>query len=972
MKIILKFICFLYTVGVFSQSPHFINFSSENGLPSNEVYHVFQDSKGYIWFATNNGVCKYDGENFTNFDMENGLPDNTVFEIYEDYKGRIWFVTFSSKLSYYYNGKIIPYKYNNLIQSIPNNTPNPLKNCFFVDENDNIILESFNLGTVRISNEGKIKVEETPFNKNVVWEYKGKIIPKTRLFVPEITFKLSSDTFSFKYDASLYNTEGYSYAEKLKNKYLLAKGKLLFVFEKGKDVDYVAFENKIVWMGIDQAGLIWFGLLKNGVVCFNNTDFLTEKHHFLNDYSVTSVLKDNSGGYWFTTVEQGVFYTPSKEIITYSVESKSKINQVNTVLPLEDEVYIGLQNNGLVLLKNQSIKKININGQYDFNVYNLGMWNDILTVSSDKSFLVYNGKGKRENVLINNKKSLLYTGISSAIINEDSMLYTTTTGLFIVTPDSINKIMYKYYNSRADAIINDGNGRFLIGAINGLYSYDYRNNQLNYLSEANDSLKVRVLDIVKNKDIYYLATKGNGLILLKKNKILSKITKKEGLSSNIINSLFYSNGALWAATNSGLNKIVFKKGNFNSPDITIISKSHGLPSDNIHEVKIRDSLIYLATSEGLAILNVKTVRNSHNHPPVYVKRIEINGKQVEAKDKYMLDYNENSIFISFISLNYKLIEKKIYKYKLIGVDTKWNIGTENSARYSSLKPGTYKFIAYSLNEDREWSKKPLVIEFEILTPYWDTLWFKLLIWILALCVVGFIFLVVYKLRMKNIKKTIMLNQELNLYRQKSLTQQMNPHFLFNSLNSIQYFIYKNDKEKSAEYLSKFSLLLRLILENSQQQQIPIRREIQAIELYLELESLRFRGDFKYEIIIDSLVEADFLMIPTLIIQPFVENAIWHGLLHKLEGNKKLVIHISREDDLIICSVEDNGIGRVKSREINERQKSHESLGTKITKNRLQLINSLYGNQLNLKYIDLMDGSGNPIGTKVVLNLPVIK
>ncbi len=244
------------------------------------------------------------------------------------------------------------------------------------------------------------------------------------------------------------------------------------------------------------------------------------------------------------------------------------------------------------------------------------------------------------------------------------------------------------------------------------------------------------------------------------------------------------------------------------------------------------------------------------------------------------------------------------------------------------------------------------------------------IFILIVTVLAVSFLLVFLyLKNKEYRTKNKLKEELNMYMQKALRQQMNPHFIFNTLTSIQYFILQNNIVESNKYLSKFAKLMRLTLDNSQHNTISIEEELESLKLYLELESLRFETKFDFEINKKNIEINDY-QIPTLLIQPFVENAIWHGLMTKKEKGK-ILIEISKNNNIIVCKIEDNGIGRKKANEIkNKKNKTHQSLGTKITKARLDLINSLYDSDMNIIYTDLYDGNGNAIGTKVEIYIPV--
>jgi len=241
--------------------------------------------------------------------------------------------------------------------------------------------------------------------------------------------------------------------------------------------------------------------------------------------------------------------------------------------------------------------------------------------------------------------------------------------------------------------------------------------------------------------------------------------------------------------------------------------------------------------------------------------------------------------------------------------------------------------------------------------------------LLLALVISLLLLRQFKLRSE--RRISEMDQKILEVTQANLRQQMNPHFIFNTLNSIQYYMYKHDKLATNNYLTKFSNLMRKILENSQHTSVPVRDELDALQLYLELESIRFRDKFDYEISIDDEIDPLMYKIPTMLIQPYVENAICHGLMLRKEKGK-VTIRLILEKEYISCFIEDNGIGREASREINlKKQLNHSSLGTRITESRLKLVNSLYGTCLKTIFTDLKDNLGNAAGTRVEIHIPIL-
>jgi tetratricopeptide (TPR) repeat protein len=273
-----------------------------------------------------------------------------------------------------------------------------------------------------------------------------------------------------------------------------------------------------------------------------------------------------------------------------------------------------------------------------------------------------------------------------------------------------------------------------------------------------------------------------------------------------------------------------------------------------------------------------------------------------------------------------------------------------------------------LNRDKqlkilELKQKEEEINNQRLFKYW-------LITIALIILLAIAFLYVYSMN-RAIKNKHSLEKSLNLYMQKALSQQMNPHFIFNTLNSIQYFLLNNDKVASSKYLSKFAKLMRLTLDNSQKPSITLGDEIDSLKLYIELEQLRFENKFNFELNIDSGLDQEFISLPPLILQPFVENAIWHGLMHREQPDGGLLkISFKQYNNSLICIVEDNGIGRDKAKEIRLKKKpEHISWGTKITESRINLINELHKSRLNIAYSDLKDTNNKPVGTMVKIEFP---
>jgi len=236
-------------------------------------------------------------------------------------------------------------------------------------------------------------------------------------------------------------------------------------------------------------------------------------------------------------------------------------------------------------------------------------------------------------------------------------------------------------------------------------------------------------------------------------------------------------------------------------------------------------------------------------------------------------------------------------------------------------------------------------------------------------VIGFLTIRSSKIQAK--RRISEMNHRISEITQANLRQQMNPHFIFNTLNSIQYYMYQHDKLATNNYLTKFSTLMRKVLENSQHTSVPLSDELDALKLYLELECLRFKDKFDYRITLDDEIDPMLFKVPTMLIQPFVENSICHGLMAK-EGKGSVRIDMKLGKGQIICTIEDNGIGREAAQERKKKKATnHNSLGTQIVSSRLDLVNSLYGTSLKTVYTDLKNDKDEPVGTRVEIHIPIM-
>lgn len=356
-------------------------------------------------------------------------------------------------------------------------------------------------------------------------------------------------------------------------------------------------------------------------------------------------------------------------------------------------------------------------------------------------------------------------------------------------------------------------------------------------------------------------------------------------------------------------------------------------------------------------------------PKIYLTGVKITERDTAVSDNYNLAYHQNYLKISFNGIGYSGKEKIQYRFHLQGYDKEWNYSDNNFANYSMLPPGKYVFEAEAMNKFGVWSQEPIKINILINKPYWQQWWFIVSVLTLVITIV----LMLAYFRIKQIEnreeEKTRLNKKMADLELGALRAQMNPHFIFNTLSSIQQYILSNNTEQANFYLSKFAKLMRSIVQNSQKPFISIKEEVETLKLYCELERLRASDKFEFEILVDEKLDLLNDQIPPMLIQPYVENAIRHGV-SPLEKDGMISIHIKKQDEHIVCSVLDNGVGREKSKELNkERVKTHQSLGMIITRERLEILNKMSNSSLNVSISDLFENE-EACGTKVEIFVPL--
>ena len=445
-----------------------------------------------------------------------------------------------------------------------------------------------------------------------------------------------------------------------------------------------------------------------------------------------------------------------------------------------------------------------------------------------------------------------------------------------------------------------------------------------------------------NDSTLAIGTKERGVLLIENEKIRLVLDQSKGVASDLIRCLDKdSKGVIWCGTNKGLTRVQkTREGRFLCYNIT---KKHGLTSEDIISVKSLGDSLFVGTSKGILVINSKDLEPNSVPPVLYFNSFLVNSLKKTKEGIQFLRYNENNISISYLGLNYRSQGDVNYQYRLIGegTDTNWVSTYSRLVQYTLLPPSDYLFEIKAENVDGVWSKS-IKVPFTIAPPYWKTWWFIgavmlsfsfLLFWVL------YSFFKRRELKLKERAEKIELEKKMIELELKALRSQMSPHFIFNILNSIQHFMLQNNFKETNKYLTQFAKLIRIVLNLSEKNIITIGEELEMLKLYMNLEKMRFENGFDYEVVLGKDIDEDYDEIPSMLIQPYVENAIWHGLMNKTSKGK-IFISIEIKAGYLFCIIEDNGVGLKKAKEIKAKRKKmkHKSIGMRITKDRLDLLN----------------------------------
>jgi len=506
-----------------------------------------------------------------------------------------------------------------------------------------------------------------------------------------------------------------------------------------------------------------------------------------------------------------------------------------------------------------------------------------------------------------------------------------------------------------------------IGTLNGLY-IKYGRNDARFLGDSIAFLKNRISAIAAGVNhALWVGTYDAGIIGLCPRKPHIRLTSRQGLSSNICRTLTVRGNDLWVGTDRGLNRVSLGSSEM---AITRYTAKDGLASDMINAVYVDGDTVYVGTPEGLSYFNPSRTNLTAGCRLVILDITNSGKDRLSDTSHLVLRHTDNNIRFDFAGISYKSAGNITYHYRLSGLDSSWKSTKETFLDYPTLPSGDYALELYAINKFGVMSPTR-TIHFTVETPFWKATWFEVIILVSFLALTWLFVSLRIKHMRRQQEKEELLGKRMTELEHTALQAQMNPHFIFNCLNSIQQYIFDQDILAANKYITGFARLIRATLHNSTKDLIPLEDELAYLSTYLSLEKLRFKEKMSYfiEVAPDIPVNGSY-RVPPMIIQPYVENCMRHGLRHRKIAGGYIRINIEEKDGKLVVVVEDNGIGREKAASYKTREHiEYQSKGMSLTADRIRLINSIHEENIEVEIIDLKDQHGAAAGTRVVIKFP---
>lgn len=958
LAILLFFLFSVSTAAQTEQSPYCLSVNRSNGLPSEEVYDLMEDDRGYMWLATGGGLYRYDGFSFVRWQSE--LQTSAAGScVRKDKMGRVWYENFDGYL-YYTDGNILKALHQRpAITFMPFGVTD--KHLYVVQKEGVDVYDIVTLKLIKSIGITFDKLGHSCSGKDAFYVSANGTIYKIdkELNVQKVVVKelpVGSLHQLFVVRDSLYVLPRQS---DVNNIYVLDKNMQL--------VQKIPVYASGVHRGIEQTeGALW---LYTSLGCKQiRADNGNEQKVVFQGKSISTILLDKNGNYWFATTNEGVYVVPDLDNNVYKLNG-AKVRQI---VATTEGILIGTQTGDLLRLNEQDGSTIKLGT--DVNSA------DIYYLYADVHNIIYSATGHTivsQKALSGTSKKLLSSNnlaVKAVVVVDDKYYAMATSGMSMLMPipnvDENKKSNWDTVQRYAGLTTVSGSKILLNGMRARAVVYDSMRQTL-YFGTNNGLIAVSPNEthtVTHNGRAIYAAQlvwhRGYVYVADAKGKLL-RITSS-GKTEELKNYAEWGSVRLLKACD----KRLYYCGSRQLYDMTdpdkVIPVKIPIEADQINDIAASDTVLWLATNNGLVSFVERSNRRLMTQPGFYINTILVNDKEIEGRIAAQLAFDENNITIGYSIVEFAAAQPSVLSYNINGGEWKDLPGNTRTLQFRSLSPGRYE-VAFRVNgktvEER--------VLFEIASPFWQQVWFYIFL-VTVLLLLGLVYYSYsIKRKMRKVeeqKEKLQMEERLSRSMLSALRSQMNPHFFFNALNTVQAYIFTNEKSKASDYLAKLSMLTRTILEMSEAETVLLSSEIEALNLYLELERTRFGNDFRYSVVVENISEPMVYEIPSMIIQPFVENAVKHGLLHK-EGEKVLHIKFVKEGQELMVTIDDNGIGRARSEALNEiKKKKYKSYSTRATAERVKLLNASSPDRIYVSITDKMSTDGVAMGTMVLIKI----
>lgn len=951
---LLLFLLFLCKQYVLAQNPiHFI-YNDENGLPSNEVYNILQDSKGFIWIGTDAGLYKYNGVKYIRYTGDS-QKSKSITGLSFTNSGTLYCHNFHSQIFYVEN---------NVLKELSH--PFKMVTNIATDIYGNLLithgkgLASYNEKTKKwtqcYTDKGVNKIGKsirTDANGNASFVVKSGLGVVSNNHINIINHQVFKE-----------NEPGYFIIEYWEDTIWVfsINGSVIYQFKNKEAVAVVNTElnkllhnKKITNVKNLKDGNLWICTYE-GIIQYNP---LTKKANLLYpQYTFSDCILDREGNYWFSTLQAGIFRMPNANFLVWDASHPNIKNDKLTKITSDGQhIYFSTINGYLGKIHAKS---------HLLNMYHTGISADIQSLNYDDIDHQISFYNKYGSIFLLKNNKLVEKPVSVSAIKyvkhvANTYFYGSSLGLFVQesTDQAPTKIADNWireieYSKSANQLWTATN--------NGVLTYTKQNEK--WINNQVFFPEKQVVSICLDtllQNIYALSFSGE-IYQISKNSKVSPIAK---LNKHIqaYQLKFYQN-KLYVATNQGLHIYHIKPQKWE-----VIDKLSGISSNNVQGIALLNGYIWLATGKGLNKIPINSQSHQKSKANIYLPYLNVGKNKLHTFSNIKL-VNQQFITVQPEASIYSSNGNFNFAYRLKNLDSNWIVSPAlaDKIEIKNIPIGKFEIELKAIDHLGRNSENQYSITGYMYPPFWKSTWFILI----SLLVLSGIIYLAYKLRIRHITRQqaeeierITLENKLRLSQETALRAQMNPHFIFNVLNSIKSYFYENDKKNASIYLQKFADLIRKVLHHSAMPTIKLSEEIELLNIYIQLEALLFPNEFAYTIKVDDGIDTDFTTIPTFVIQPYVENAFKHGLRHK-EGNKQLDILFEQSHGSIKATITDNGIGRAKSAQINKENKSvYPSFSTNAIYKRIELLNQQQS-QISVEILDLADENQNSLGTKVVL------